>query len=230
MSRSNRAKPVKAVALYGGSFDPIHSGHVAVAEEALRRFHLDRVIFVPSGIPPHKRRHLAAFSHRFAMIALACANNPRLAVSLAEAGANEQGLDVKYSVDTVQSFRRSLKPRGTKLYFITGADQFLGIATWRNAEKLLGLCDFIVANRPGFDSEQLRSAIPPASLASARRSARTEGPKHIALRHTAVYPLESVAWDVSATEIRRRVRDHQTISGLVPQAVEDYIRKQGLYQ
>jgi nicotinate-nucleotide adenylyltransferase len=232
VSRASQAKAsrLKAVALYGGSFDPIHSGHVAVAEEALRRFHLDRVIFVPSGIPPHKNRHLAAFSHRFAMIALACANNPRLAISLGEAGEDELGHEVKYSVDTVQSFRRSLKPRATKLYFVTGADQFLGISTWRNAEKLLGLCDFIVANRPGFDLEQLRSAIPPAALASTKEPAHAGGPKHIALRRTSVYPLESVAWDVSATEIRRRVRDHQSISGLVPQAVEDYIRKQGLYQ
>jgi nicotinate-nucleotide adenylyltransferase len=223
-------KRAGAIALYGGSFDPIHSGHVAVAEEALRRFHLDRVIFVPSGIPPHKKRRLAPFSHRFAMIALACANNPRLAVSLAEAGADEKGREVKYSVDTVRSFRRSLKPRATRLYFVSGADQFLGISSWRNAEKLLGLCDFIVANRPGFDLEQLRAAIPAKALASAKKPARSDGRKHIALRHTAVYPLESVAWDVSATEIRRRVRDHQSISGLVPQAVEDYIRKQGLYQ
>lgn len=220
----------ESVALYGGSFDPIHSGHLAVSEAALRRFHLDRVIFVPSGIPPHKSRHLAPFSHRFAMIALACANNPRLSVSLAEAGADGRGNEVRYSVDTVQKFRRTLKSRSAKLYFILGADQFLSISTWKGATQLLGLCDFIVANRPGFDLEQLRSALPPPLLKSAKQSVPEHSHKHIALGRTAIYPLESVAWDVSATEIRRRVARHQSIGGLVPQAVEDYIRKQGLYQ
>src|SRR5580704_1076658 len=156
-----RPKPPQSVALYGGSFDPIHSGHLAVARSALKRFALDRIYFIPSGTPPHKqRRKLAAFPHRVAMVALACADHDEFVPSLAEAGEDQSGHEIFYSVDTVRYFRRHLHAH-EHLYFIVGADQFLGISTWRDYETLLGSCDFIVANRPGFMIEALRLVIPP---------------------------------------------------------------------
>jgi nicotinate-nucleotide adenylyltransferase len=220
-------RSAKAVALFGGSFDPVHAAHVAVAQAALRRFHLDRVIFIPSGTPPHKKRQLAAYAHRFAMVALACCGHAKLVVSLAEAGADQSGQAMAYSVDTVRRFRKVYADGRTRLYFIAGADQFLGISQWKDAGQLLELCDFIVANRPGFELEKLRAAIPPGWLGAepGRRSAPS-----IALRTRTVYLLESVSLDISATEIRARVRHHQSIRGLVPAAVEEYIHKQGLYR
>jgi nicotinate-nucleotide adenylyltransferase len=232
--RAPKEKCLERVALFGGSFDPIHSAHLAVAEAAIKKFKLDRVIFIPSGSPPHKTRQLVPYAHRFAMVALACAHSPNLVVSMAESGPDQLGRTVIYSVDTVKRFRKIYRGPGVKLYFILGADQFLGIATWKNCATLLGLCDFIVANRPGFDLEKLRSAIPQRMLAVvSQKSARAEkssAVKKIELRSTAIYPLESVAKNISATDIRRRLRRNQIISGLVPRAVEVYIRKQGLYR
>ena len=228
-SKRNGVK-LKRVGLFGGSFDPIHSAHIAVAEAAIKKFQLDRVIFIPSGSPPHKTRSLVSYPHRFAMVALACAQNPKFVVSAAESGADQSGRTVIYSVDTVRSFRKMFRANSVKLYFILGADQFLGIGTWKNCETLLGLCDFIVANRPGFNLKKLRNAIPARLLGATQQAGSHRVLEHISLRSTAIYPLESVSKNISATDIRRRLKRNQIISGLVPRAVEDYIRKQDLYR
>lgn len=221
----------RSIALFGGSFDPIHAGHLAVAEAALGRFSLDQIIFIPSGIPPHKQKQrLARFVNRFAMVALACANCPQFIPSLAEAGADLQGTQVIYSVDTVRAYLRKRRGEKPNLYFIVGADQFLNISKWRESTALLGMCNFIVANRPGFQLEKLRSAIPQELLRQAEKSDVKPEVGAIALQKTAVHVLESVASEVSATEIRQRVRQGKSIRGLVPPLVEEYIEKQGLYR
>lgn len=223
--RAVSARP-QSIALFGGSFDPIHAGHLAVARAAQRRFHLDRIHFIPSGRPPHKRKgELAPFAHRYAMVALACAENSRFIASLAEAGARITGHRVSYSVDTVRHFRRQLRHRDDRLYFLLGADAFLQIPTWKNYKALLEACDFIVASRPGFRLETLRRVIPPELLARAPAGRRT-----IRLRHSAVRLLDGVRSHVSATEIRRRCRRGLSLRGLVPARVEEYISKQALYQ
>ena len=166
----HHAKAQPSVALFGGSFDPIHSGHLAVARSAVKKFGLDRVYFIPSGVPPHKpTRHLAPYAHRVAMASLACADHPEFVPSLAEAGEDQGGHQIFYSVDTVRHFRHTLHAH-EHIYFIMGADQFLGIATWKDYETLLGMCDFIVANRPGFRIEALRLR-DSAGIARAPRSA-----------------------------------------------------------
>lgn len=225
-----RPKTQQAVALFGGSFDPIHSGHLAVARSAMKRFSLDRVYFIPSGLPPHKqRRRLAAYPHRVAMVTLACADHPEFVPSLAEGGEDQGGHEIFYSVDTVRHFRRHLHAH-EHLYFIVGADQFLGISTWKDYETLLGSCDFIVANRPGFMIGALRLVIPPELLGRHKSRPVADDPDAIALRRTTVYPLTTVSSHVSATEIRRRIRHGEPISGLVPPRVEEYIQKQALYR
>jgi nicotinate-nucleotide adenylyltransferase len=217
------ARP-RSIALFGGSFDPVHVGHMAVARAAQRRFHLDKIHFIPSGLPPHKpNHHLAPFPARYAMVALACAEHPSYVASLVEAGADSSGLHTFYSIDTVRRFRRELRA-SDRLYFIIGVDAFLHIPTWRNYETLLDSCDFIVASRPGFKLEALRLLIPPELLA------RDPGDRHtIALRRTRVHLLDTVRSHVSATEIRERCRHHKPIHGLVPVRVEEYILKQALY-
>jgi len=224
-----RPKAREAVALYGGSFDPIHAGHLAVAHAAVKKFKLDRVYFIPSGLPPHKRRNLAEFPHRVAMVALASADEPKFIPSTAEAGKDLTGRQIFYSVDTVRHFKRQFHGRA-HLYFIVGADQFLTIREWRDYETLLGLCDFIVANRPGFQMNPLRRLIPPRLLAPGEARDAARDADVIALRHATIYSLTTVSSDVSATDIRRRVRNGKSIEGLVPPRVEEYIHKQALYR
>ena len=224
----------RRIALFGGSFDPIHNGHLAVARAADRRFNFDEIHFIPASRPPHKlKQHLAPFPHRFAMVALACAEHPHFVPSLAEAGQDFSGTQLHYSVDTVRYFRHAYHGHGDRIYFMVGADAFLDIPMWKEYETLLGLCDFIVANRPGIRVEALRLVIPPDLIArpDPKRDPDTLPSQVVAhlLRNT-VYLLETVASEVSATDIRRRANRGQSIHGLVSARVEEYILKQGLYR
>lgn len=225
MSKAAVHRP-RNIALYGGSFDPIHAGHLAVARAAARRFHLDEIHFVVAGRPPHKLKQDATpYPHRFAMTALACAGNARFIPSLAEAGEGFFGRSVHFSIDTVRRFRNHLSRRD-RLFFILGVDSFLKISFWRDYKALLGACNFIVASRPGFRMHALCRVIPLELLApSARHTARV-----IHLRKTDVHLLDSVSSHASSSEVRRRCRRGQSIRGLVPAAVEEYILGQGLYR
>jgi nicotinate-nucleotide adenylyltransferase len=215
----------RVIAIFGGTFDPIHSGHIAVAQAAQRRFHLDSIYFVPSSRPPHKsRQSLAAFPHRYAMVALACADHAAFIPSLAEAPAAGAAPHVFYSIDTVRRFRKE-HPED-HLYFILGADQFLEIPTWHHYEQLLDSCDFIIAHRPGFRLDALRLVVPPEKLARSP----AHDPHAIELRKTRLYLLSTVISHVSSTEVRQRLEKHQSIHGLVPARVEEYIRGQALYR
>ncbi len=214
------------IAIYGGSFDPIHVGHLAVARAVQRRFRLDELHFVPAGRHPFKvKAHSTPFAHRYAMLALACAEHPHFLPSLAEAGEGGGGQQVHYSVDTVRQFRRGLRHPSDGLYFIIGVDSFLEIAMWRDYETLLGLCDFVVVSRPGFKLNVLRLVIPPDLLAREQPADR----HIIALHKTRVHILDTVVSHVSSTEIRRRRHRGQSIHGLVPVRVEEYILRQALY-
>lgn len=217
------AKRGRAIAIFGGTFDPIHRGHLIVAGAATRRFHLDEIYFVPSSRPPHKKRQeLAAFSHRYAMVALACSGKARFVPSLAEAPAGAP--QVFYSIDTVLGFRE--RHANDEIYFILGADSFLEIPIWRSYEALLDSCDFIIASRPGIRLEALKRVIPAHLLADQDARSRNT----IALRKSTVHLLTSVASDVSSTDIRRRCKRGDSIHALVPPSVEDYIHRQALYR
>jgi nicotinate-nucleotide adenylyltransferase len=225
----------RRIALFGGSFDPIHSGHLGVARAADRRFNFDEIHFIPASRPPHKlKQHLAPFPHRFAMVALACTEHPHFVPSLAEAGEDFSGTQLHYSVDTVRYFRHLYHGQGDRIFFIIGADAFLDIPMWKEYETLLGLCDFVIANRPGIRAEALRLVIPPDLFGrpDPRKDGEVENPSPVVaqLYRTTVYLLENVANDVSATDIRRRAQKGQSIHGLVSARVEEYILKQGLYR
>ena len=228
----------RRIALFGGSFDPIHSGHLAVARAADRRFNFDEIHFIAASKPPHKlKQHLAPFPHRFAMLSLACVDHPHFVPSLAEAGENFSGSQLHYSVDTVRYFRHAYHSHGDRIFFIIGADAFLDIPMWKEYETLLGLCDFVIANRPGIRLEALRLVIPPDLLARPTTKREKEGesvahgsPIVAQLDKSTVYLLENVASEVSATEIRRKASRGQSIHGLVSARVEEYILKQGLYR
>jgi nicotinate-nucleotide adenylyltransferase len=222
--KSTGASGRRAVALFGGTFDPIHAGHIAVAQAAQRRFHLDAIYFITSSRPPHKtQRELTPFIHRYAMVTLACAEHPGFIPSLAEAptgGASH----VFYSIDTVRRFRRA-HPED-QIYFIVGADQFLEIPTWKQYESLLDACDFIIASRPGFRLDALRLVIPPEKLG---RGAAHDSHK-VVLHKSVIHLLTTVASHVSSTEVRQRLEQGKNVHGLVPARVEEYILGQALYR
>ncbi len=166
------------IAIFGGTFDPVHRGHLAVARAALRRLKLDQLYFVPAGVSPHKqhRRPRASFAHRVAMLKLATASEPRYSVSRLEARG------VHYSIDTVLRIRRRLKP-ADRLFFIIGADAFREISTWWRAEELLRECEFAVATRPGASVKRTGSAVVhllrvhnPVSATQVRAAARRGRP------------------------------------------------------
>jgi nicotinate-nucleotide adenylyltransferase len=215
----------RSVALFGGTFDPIHSGHIVVAQAAQRRFHLDAIYFIASSRPPHKTKPaLTPFIHRYAMVALACADHVTFVPSLAEAPVDGAAPHVFYTIDTVRRFHR--EHPDDHLYFIVGADQFLEIVTWKNYEALFDACDFIVVSRPGFRVEALRLVIPPERLGRTP----SNDPHKIILRKSTVYLLTAVASHVSSTEVRHRLERRQSIHGLVPARVEEYILRQALYR
>jgi len=212
------------VALFGGTFDPIHTGHLRAAETAARRFQLDRILFIPSGNPPHKLRdRLTPFLHRLNMVALACAGHPRFIPSLLEA-PTPSGRP-HYSVDTAGKVARSLGA-SDRLYFLIGVDAFLDLREWKNYRRLLDLLNFIVVSRPGHPERAIQNIVPPEML---RRNPRGAEPDVISLRRTSLYILRGINVPVASREIREAARAGRRVAGLVPSLVEEYIRKEGLY-
>src|SRR5512140_3092794 len=146
------------IALFGGTFDPIHCGHLSAARAARDVLSLDRVYFVPAGAPPHRRRErITPYEHRYAMVTLACAGERAFVPSLAEAPSGD---GVHYSIQTVRRFARQLKT-GDELFFIIGADAFIELPTWHQWRALLRAANFIIVSRPGFDMKAVECVFPP---------------------------------------------------------------------
>ena len=212
------------IAIFGGTFDPIHSGHMQAAKAAARRLHLNRVLFVPTGCPPHKTSNgLTDYHHRFAMVALACEEDSRFIPSTLESPELHPG--PHYSVDTVRRAKRMLKPSDS-LYFLIGLDALLDLHHWRQYRQLLDLTDFIVVSRPGFETREVERALPRAMLNQRPRRSSHQ----IRLRRTTLHILPDVEVPVASTDLRRAIQQKQDITGMVPPMVEQYILKEGLYQ
>ncbi len=202
---------VKSAGIMGGTFDPIHQGHLVTAEAARSIFKMDKVVFVPSGRPPHKRGlNITNKEHRYLMTVLATAANPYFEVSRTELDRPGES----YAVDTVRYFKKIMIP-DSKLYFITGADAIMEILTWKNVEELLEQCTFVAATRPGFNLESLQEKL-----------VKKLEEKYL----DKIIPLEVPAMAISSTNIRKRVKIGRTIKYLVPEAVENFIQKNNLYQ
>jgi nicotinate-nucleotide adenylyltransferase len=212
------------IALFGGTFDPIHVGHLRAARAAARRFRLDRILFVPSGSPPHKvGNHLTPFEHRSNMVALACAKDARFVPSLLEAPAPDGR--PQYSISTVRKVRRMLGRRD-RLFFLIGVDAFLDLPHWKGYRQLLEMVNFIVVSRPGYANREIARTVPPGMVLGRGRHANGQT---IRLRRTAVHTLRGIDMHVASSDIRDAVRAGRRVSGLVPPLVEEYIRKEGLY-
>jgi len=207
----------------GGTFDPIHRGHLCVADVARRRLQLDQILLIPALSPPHRAAGPTASPfHRFAMVALACVGLPYLEASdieLTRPGPS-------YTFDTL----RRLHAAGhvaSQLFFLTGADAFAEIATWREYPDVLSLAHFVVSSRRGLSATELPARLP--GLASRMQPVAAEGgitPDETGLR---VFLLDCDTPDVSSTDIRARAGDGRSIAGLVPPAIDRYIRHHGLY-
>jgi nicotinate-nucleotide adenylyltransferase len=196
------------LALFGGSFDPPHLGHLAAAEAATHAFALDRVLFAPTASQPLKPGGAAAaYPDRLAMVRLLCRSNPAFEAS--ELDAARPGAAPNYTVDTLETLRAA-NPTAT-LFVIVGADAFLDLPRWRDPQRLLQLADWIVLSRPGF-----RVALP-AIVGAIPLSSR-------------VHVLGDLHNPASATEIRHRLAAGEDCTGLVPAAVLEYIRDHGLYR
>lgn len=190
----------------GGTFDPVHYGHLVTAEEALVQFNLDRVVFMPTGRPVRKtHRHVSSAEDRYLMTVVATASNPDFEVSRMEIDRPGD----TYTADTMTALRAQYGARA-ELYFITGADAVAEILTWKDAERFAGLCTFIAATRPGYEVHVASS-----------ESGRALGP--------VVEYMEVPALAISSSDIRERVRARRPIRYLLPEAVASYIDKNGLY-
>jgi len=218
------------VALFGGTFDPVHIGHLAVARAAADKFDLDVVYFVPADLPPHKRmRPLTEFDHRFAMLALATADDRRFVPSLLDADNTQPN----YSINTVRRLRGLLK-KSDRLFFLIGIDAFLEISTWKRPVELLSSCEFIVASRPGFSLADVGQALPETLRPSAdvlrpmRKHQATGG--SIVLPGATIHLLSGVDVKISSTQVRAAAqKSAKQLSRYVPPAVADYIKKERLY-
>ncbi len=196
--------------IMGGTFDPVHYGHLVTAEGARIEFGLDQVLFLPSGVPPHKiTKKVSSAEHRYMMTVLATLGNPHFEVSRID--IDREG--VSYTIDTLHILREQYGP-GCELFFITGADAIFEIIDWKDSDQLLRIAHFIAASRPGFSLEKL-------PLATQDWVDEHQDRFHV---------LRVPAMAISSTDIRNRVRLGHSIRYLVPEQVEHYIRRHRLYE
>ncbi len=231
------------IGLFGGTFDPIHRGHLALARAARERCKLSRVLFVPANVPPHKQlQPLSDFAHRYAMIALATAQEKDFLPSLLEAPYGEDSKTDRarkalaskpnYTIDTVRRVKQSFK-KVDRLFLLIGIDAFKDIAKWHEAEALFRECEFLVASRPGFSLADVANALP-ASLRPRqevthpfRKQAATGD---LVLSGVTVHLLDEVYQPISSTAIRGAAAAGKPLGRFVDPAVAEYIRKMGLYK
>ncbi len=223
------------VAMYGGSFDPVHRGHLAVARAAAERYKLGRVYFVPADIQPLKRnQQTTPYYHRFAMLSLALSGEKNFIPSLLEAPEiiQQSGELVSYSIDTVRRFKSNLR-KSDRLFFIIGIDAFLSIAKWRSPVELLRECEFIVASRPGYSLGDVAAALPEELRPPEKVTkifSKKDATGDIVHRGAVVHLLNDVEVPVSATEIRAAAAKGRPLTRFVGEAVADYIAKTKLYR
>ena len=202
------------IGIMGGTFNPIHNGHLVTAAEALNQFSLEKVIFIPSGNPPHKNYHEEEIAeHRYLMTVIATSSNSKFFVSRIEIDRKGKS----YTIDTLKELKK-IYGTDTEFFFITGADAILEILTWKKTEEIIDLCYMIAATRPGYNLlklEELRENL-------AKRAKNYEDNK--------ILVMEIPALAISSTDIRERVRTGRTIDYLVPEGVNNYILKHGLYR
>lgn len=200
---------MRKIGIMGGTFDPIHYGHLVLAEQIRTQFDLEKILFIPAGIPPHKQdMDITSSKHRYFMTLLATITNPAFEVSKIE--IEEES--ISYTVNTIRKLKSIY--RNAELYFITGADALYELDTWNDLDNLLKMCNFIAATRPGIDNKIL-----------------VEKKEYFNNKYDANIIITAVpALAISSTDIRNRIKDGESIKYIVPESVEYYIYKNGLYK
>lgn len=197
----------RRIGIMGGTFDPIHNGHLLAADEARAAFGLSEVIFVPTGQPPHKaNRHVTSAEDRYIMVEFATVRCPYFSVSRIEIDRKGNS----YTIDTLKELRAMPQYAGAQFYFITGLDAVLDIVKWKDPEEIMRLCKFVAVNRYGYSQKKL-----------------DELPYYL---RSKIIPLEIPLLAISSTELRERVRTNRSIRFMVPSAVEQFIKKKFLYK
>jgi nicotinate-nucleotide adenylyltransferase len=236
------------IGLFGGTFDPVHKGHMALARAAMEQFKLHHILFVPANIPPHKQKQpLLPFVHRFAMLALATAEEKAFLPSLLEAPEEDgvalrqatqtkaksaPGLAPNYTIDTVRRLKQSFKA-SDKLFFLIGMDAFADIAKWHQSEALFRECEFVVASRPGYSLADVANALPeklrprPEVTKPFHKQAATG---NLMLPGASIHLLADLHQAASATAIRQAAAAGKPLGRFLDPPVAEYIRKMGLYK
>jgi nicotinate-nucleotide adenylyltransferase len=200
---------IQRIGISGGTFDPLHHGHLIIAEDIRESFQLDKVIFIPSGLPPHKDvDKITNAQHRYNMVEIGIKGNPFFEASPIE--INRPGFT--YTIDTLIQLKSEYE-KNTKIYFITGADVIPELLTWRNYQQIFKMCEFVAVLRPGFKKSSFLGTV-----------------NNIRVKYGAViHATEAPLIGISSTIIRDRMRQNKSIKYLVPEGVEQYIYENGLY-
>lgn len=206
--------------MLGGTFDPVHLGHLQLAESAMEECALDTVLFLPSAYPPHKDgKAVTSFAHRAAMLRLVSKTRSGFECDLIEAQLPKPS----YTIDTMKILGNIYKDRA-KLFFILGADAFLDIATWKAHDKLLGLVSFILSLRKGYQAELVKNMLQDLGYtAEGTRQTEENGTQHIVI-------LKSAPAAISSSAIRAMIARGEPVRRFVPASVERYIKKHCLYR
>ncbi len=201
---------MKRIGIMGGTFNPVHNGHIAIADAAMEQFVLDKVVFVPSGLPPHKTKaEIIDKEHRFKMIKMALRGHKHFSTSRIE--MDRPGYS--YAVDTFKAFHKKFGKKA-KLFYIMGLDSINDILNWKKPLELFKFCEFVVATRPGNSLRLFKRLVkfPPLQ------------------REVDKIHLMEVHIDISATEIRKRIKKGKSITKMVPRKVKQYIKKEELFK
>ncbi len=227
------------IGLFGGTFDPVHLGHIALARAAMEQCKLQKILFVPAGVPPHKQGHpLSPFVQRFAMLALATEGEKTFIPSLLETpteemdGRRDRKAKPNYSIDTLRRLKQSLKA-SDRIFFLIGIDAFADISTWHASEELFRDCEFIVAGRPGYSLADVANALPEklrprAEVVEPFRKHPASG--DLVLPGATIHLLGDLRQPASATAIRQAVSAGKALGRFLDPRVAEYIRKMGLYK
>jgi nicotinate-nucleotide adenylyltransferase len=236
------------IGFFGGSFDPIHRGHLALARVARERYKMGRVLFVPAHVPPHKQSQaLSSFAHRYAMVALATAQEKEFVPSLLEAPTDFEAASAgkekrkdkekaaakpNYTIDTLRRLKQSLK-KSDRLFLLIGIDAFAAIATWHQAEELFRECEFVVASRPGHSLADVANALPEKlrpRVEVTRPFQKQAATGDLVLSGVTIHLLDDVYQPVSSTAIRQAAAAGKPLGRFVEPGVAEYIKKVGLYR
>jgi nicotinate-nucleotide adenylyltransferase len=222
------------IAFFGGTFDPPHCGHLAIAEAAIDRLAIDRVLMAPAGQQPFKQDASApsSFADRLAMVRLAVSDHPQIAVSLLDAPRADHRPN--YTFDSLKDLRQTLAP-GDTLFCLMGADSFLTLRKWHRASELLPMAAVIVAARPGFALKDAAAALP-AGIRPVDEGTQTcagyltLNVTNDAGQRSAIYLMPDLQVDISATQIRKALADGTAEQSLLPSTVVPYIKEHNLYR